>query len=130
MYHVMYHPLVPLCCLFKRTGANVLCHMFPHTCQPARVRSSISCSVASLTGCQPAGALSKHCRTLHFLEWALDPEFVILFLIVTARVRSTTGGYVFSLSTTRGRGSAPSPSDNTFTGPMSFLGVPQSQVGG
>ena len=43
----------------------------------------------------------------------------------TARVRSTTGGYVFiggSLLTGEEGGGTPSPSHNTSTGPMSFLG--------
>ena len=51
--------------------------------------------------------------------------------IATARVRSTTGGYVFSLFTP-GRGGIPSPSHNTSTGPSpgwggytSSRGVPQ-----
>ena len=43
----------------------------------------------------------------------------------TARARSTMRGYVFSLSTDGGGpggGFTPSPSHNTSTGPMSFLG--------
>ena len=42
-------------------------------------------------------------------------------IFVSARVRSTTGGYFFSLSTIGG-GGTPCPSHNTSTGPMSFLG--------
>ena len=45
------------------------------------------------------------------------------FTIITARVRSTTGGYIFSLSVhTLGGGGTPSPAHKTSTGPMSFLG--------
>ena len=44
----------------------------------------------------------------------------------TACIRSTTGAYVFSLSTIRGGGCTLSPFHNTSTDSMSFLGVPIS----
>ena len=50
------------------------------------------------------------------------PNEIFVDSVFTDRVRSTMGGYVFSLSTPKGYPS-PSPSHNTSTGSMSFLGV-------
>ena len=83
---------------------------------------------------------TKHYSAMQLLNYAEYPVLVYYFvmnllgwflarqIIITARIQRI-GKVMFSFVCPSTPGGTPSPFHNTSTGPMSFLGVPQSQVG-